>query len=141
MRFGLARSMTPTSLLIQARLWEPWSHAFVMDGVRVIDSTFKHGGVRRRDGVDGAVLEVHCPLPREDAARVFLAQQVGKPYDWRAVWGWAWAGRDWHDDFAWFCFELVAGAIEAGSDYRFPNLNRVTGTDLQMAAADLGGGW
>lgn len=139
MRFGLVKQSTPVGLLIRARLWEPWSHAYVVDGTGIIDSTFKHGGVRRREVVNLGQMEMECLLPREGMARAFLAEQIGRPYDWRAVFGWAGAGRDWRDDYAWFCFELVAGAIEAGSDYRFNNRNRVTGYDLQRAAMALGG--
>jgi hypothetical protein len=67
-----------------------------------------------------------------------LAQEH-KDYDTRAIFGWAIGERDWHDPDAWFCFELIAGWIEAGSDYRFPDKRRVTGSDLVAAALALGG--
>lgn len=145
MKFALTRTNEISSLLIRARLLEPWSHAVVIDTPdHIIDSTFKHGGVRRRDAAlvlnDKATVELeHCPLDREAEAREFLYEQVGKRYDWRAVYGWAGAGRDWHDECSWFCFELVAAAIEVGSGYRFSNRNRVTGRDLQRAARTLRG--
>lgn len=42
----------------------------------------------------------------------FLYAQLGKPYDWRAVFGLG-LGRNWRDPEKWFCSELVAAALEA----------------------------
>lgn len=143
MQIILTRSLALSSLAIRARLLEPWSHAMVMDSpTHIIDATFQAGGVRRRPiekALAGRVVAKYedAPLPRDAEARAWLYDQVGKAYDWRAIYGWAGAGRDWHDEHAWFCFELIAAAIEFGSDYRFPNRNRVTGRDLQRAAREL----
>jgi hypothetical protein len=41
----------------------------------------------------------------------FLREQLYKPYDSTAIWGFV-AGRDWRDDKAWFCSELQAAALE-----------------------------
>ncbi|MEW6647176.1 MAG: hypothetical protein AB1450_08265 [Pseudomonadota bacterium] len=38
--------------------------------------------------------------------------QLGKPYDWPGVLGYA-ARRDWQEDDSWFCSELVAWAFQA----------------------------
>ena len=141
----LTRSRSLSSLAIRARLGEPWSHALVpASPVRCIDATFKAGGVRSRPMVDAmahasARMYLHLPLDREREAQDWLESQVGKGYDWRAIWGFAGGSREWNDDFAWFCFELVAGAVELGSAYRFPNRNRVTGKDLIEASRVLRG--
>jgi hypothetical protein len=141
----LTRSHSAGSFAIRARLWENWSHAIApVSPVHCIDSTFQHGGVRRRTmvealGAASARLYLHIPLENEEAATAFLYSQLGKDYDSRAIFGWAGAGRDWHDEYAWFCFELVAAAIEAGSSYRFANRNRVTGKDLINASKFLKG--
>lgn len=146
MNFVLTRANTIGSLAIRARLRDGWSHGVVMTGTgsQIIDATFKYGGVRERRLLE--VLEVSsakaiefAPLDREREAEQWLRDQVGKGYDWRAVFGWAGAGRDWHDDYAWFCFELIAAQIEIGSSYRFENRNRVTGRDLIHAARVLRG--
>jgi uncharacterized protein YycO len=42
----------------------------------------------------------------------FLCAQVGKPYDYTAIWGFA-AGRNWRDTRHWFCSEVQAAAGEA----------------------------
>ena len=141
----LTRANSLGSLAIQARLWERWSHGLVpISPVHCIDSTFKAGGVRKRTMVEAlgpasARLYLTIPLENEEAATAFLYAQLGKDYDSRAIFGWAGAGRDWHDEYAWFCFELIAAAIEAGSAYRFLNLNRVTGNDLIEASRVLQG--
>lgn len=145
MNFSLTRSHSVSSLAIRARLRDVWSHGIVhVSDEKIIDSTFVHGGVRERHvlrALSGAssVLQVHAPLDSEHAAKEWLYAQIGKGYDWRAIWGWITLSREWHDEFAWFCFELIAGQIEAGSSYRFANRNRVTGADLIAAAAALRG--
>jgi uncharacterized protein YycO len=141
----LTRSHTLSSFAIRARLGERWSHALVpLSPVQCVDSTFKAGGVRKRLMTEAmanasARLYLHLPLDREIEAQDWLESQVGKGYDWRAIYGFAGGAREWNDDFAWFCFELVAAQIEIGSEFRFPNRNRVTGADLIKASRILKG--
>lgn len=145
MRIALTRSNTISSWLIRLRLSiarrriERWSHAMVVietvGGGIVVDSTFKAGGVRMRRLDDAlrhasAVQFVDIRLPHEGAARSWLTDQIGKPYDWRACWGLAISDREWRDDFAWFCFELVAGAALAGGREVETDASRITGRDL-----------
>jgi hypothetical protein len=54
------------------------------------------------------------PVPPAAEAKLykFLKEQLGKPYDKTAIWGFA-AGRDWRDPKDWFCSELQAAAMEA----------------------------
>ena len=145
MKFTLSRNHGISSLLIRARLRDRWSHGFVNVGeTRIIDSTFKYGGVRKRDLRDVLsdatnISVIDAPLDREAEASDWLEAQLGKSYDTRSIFGWAGAGRDWHDEYAWFCFELIAAQIEAGSSYRFANRNRVKGSDLIAAAQVLRG--
>lgn len=65
----------------------------------------------------------------------FLYQQVGKPYDKRAIFGFA-AGRNWRNPDGWFCSELVTNALEVQGF--FPYLlstpeNKVDPDDLLLA--------
>jgi hypothetical protein len=48
---------------------------------------------------------------QEAAVWQFLAGQIGKPYDWRAIWGFI-TYRDWHERDSWICSELIAAALE-----------------------------
>lgn len=41
----------------------------------------------------------------------FLDGEVGKKYDWKAVFAWPFR-IDWHDRSKWFCSELVAEALQ-----------------------------
>lgn len=146
MRAALTRANTLASFAIRARVWQPWSHGIDIDAPGVaIDSTFKLAGVRRRpldEALHGATairfLEFH--LDREAESRDWLYDQLGKGYDLHAILGFAIGdARDWRNDSAWFCWELLAGRIEAGSDYRFDNRSRVTPRDLIRAERVLKG--
>lgn len=41
--------------------------------------------------------------------------QIGKPYDWTAIFGLV-ARRDWQEDDAWFCSEVIAAGFEQVSE-------------------------
>lgn len=152
MELILTRNYGLSSLLIRARLSfskkriEPWSHAIfgLPGGEDCIDSTFKLGGVRRRplkEALKGCfswqVKRLPLVLPYPQAALVEVGRLEGKPYDLRNAFGWAVGSRDWDDTSAEYCFEVLARIIEAGSDYRFPSLQRVSGRDLEQAALAL----
>ena len=140
MRVILVRAHSVGSLLIRARLWEHWSHAAILlQNGDVIDATFKAGGVRRRKLADvlkhsSAFKVIDLPVPDPVAAAKFMHAQIGKPYDWRAILGWITSDRDWSNDSAWFCFELVAGVAKAGGLHAWDDLKRVTGWQLEQAA-------
>ena len=57
-------------------------------------------------------INIDVPLPDEHAAENFLSAQIGKPYDYTAVFGFPF--RKWNDDRKWYCSELVAAALQAG---------------------------
>ena len=48
---------------------------------------------------------------QEWLVKSFMTDQLNKPYDWRAILGFA-TGRNWRDPNAWICSELVAAAVE-----------------------------
>lgn len=142
MKVVLTRSLSISSLLIRARLSiarrriERWSHALVLlDDGAVIDSTFKAGGVRLRTFAAAMrhakkSVAIDIQLRDEAAAAAWLRAQIGKPYDWRACWGIAISSREWRDEFAWFCFELVAGAASAGGRDVDTDASLITGGDI-----------
>lgn len=51
----------------------------------------------------------HTP---EQALRIalFAAAQIGKPYDWKGIWGFA-TRNDWENPDKWFCSELASAAL------------------------------
>jgi len=146
MKAALTRANSVASFAIRGRVWQNWSHGLVIPSQGVaIDRTFKLNGVRRRpleEVLHGATAIRHLDyhLDREAEAQDWLADQIGTKYDIHCIVGFAFGDeRDWRDDTSWFCWELVAAAIEKGSDYRFENLSRVTPRDLIRAERVLAG--
>jgi hypothetical protein len=67
----------------------------------------------------------------------FLSKQIGKPYDWRAIVGFAF-NRNWRHPDSWFCSELIAAALEHANIVRFATpANRITPNDLYLVASTL----
>lgn len=130
---------TAFSALIRATTWSSWSHVALVDGDSVIEaSVFK--GVRRVSLAD-AVRRVKSiqlvELPCRDPAAVIAAaaSQIGKPYDYAGVLGLGFR-RNWQDDDAWYCSELIAWAFSAASEPRFraDAVRRITPEHLWMLA-------
>lgn len=67
-----------------------------------------------------------------EAAFGFLRGQLGKGYDWGAVFAMPFRAG-WRDRYRWFCSELAAAALEAGGlKLRLPGY-RITPRDLYVA--------
>jgi uncharacterized protein YycO len=128
MRLIFSRRRTLSSALIRWFTWSRWSHVSVqVSDTLVIDSRALAGGVHyhpveRLLAESSAHEVVDLPLPDEAAALAWLQEQIGRPYDWSAVLGVLWRSVRWDEPDAWFCSELVEGAIVAGglSRYRAP---------------------
>jgi uncharacterized protein YycO len=118
MRFIFTAQATALSSLIQAFEGSQFSHvAAVLPGDRVIETTWSNG-VRERglsslqeDALRYAMFEI--ALHDEVAAETFLREQIGKPYDKMALLGIGF-GRDWQNDNAWYCSEMITTAIAKG---------------------------
>lgn len=118
LRLIFSRSNAPGSLLIRMMTgFSKWSHVAVIDGDMVIQAT--HPRVERiplaeaKRGKVWAIKEVPCRDPV--AAHRFGLAQVGKPYDYGFLFGFPF-DRDWRDEKAWACSELVAAQLEEGND-------------------------
>lgn len=129
----------PLSLAVRAFTWSRWSHVALVDGYCVIEAS-------PRDGVtmtetEGLLMRsrefelVDLPCRDPEAVRHAAASQVGRPYDWSALAGMV-LRRDWQEDDAWFCSELIAWAFaQAGEPlFRSESLVRVTPQHLWMLA-------
>lgn len=69
----------------------------------------------------------------------FLEQQVGKPYDTRAIAAFV-TGRDWQSPDAWYCAEVKAGGLVACSVFPAPlavKVNHVSVRDLRLLISAL----
>lgn len=109
------------STLIRWATW--WRHSHVVlvstDSRYIIEATHGKGVVLStlkefltRDSAEIRGIPHHNP---EECWRRAL-MQVGKPYDWKYTWSWVFRRRDWQDDNAWACSELVAWAGEWFAD-------------------------
>lgn len=120
-----------------------WTHVALLNGDMVIEATgIGLPGVRLTPF--GQWVERHITysirsLPHPDPEAVWRnsLSQLGADYDWRWIFGWVFRLRDWQDDEAWVCSELIAWACErAGKPLFAPGSTwRVTPQMLY----DLGG--
>jgi len=97
--------------------------AVLLDDNTVIEAAAFKGVVRGSfenfTKIYDRVIIQDLPLPNEEAAISFLLEQIGKPYDWTAIFGIVFRNGKWTDLAKWFCSELVEAAIKAGGLDRF----------------------
>ncbi|CBJ43030.1 YiiX/YebB-like N1pC/P60 family cysteine hydrolase [Ralstonia solanacearum] len=130
----------PLSWAIRACTWSEWSHVALVAGDQVIESMPGHG-VRRvllTRAIQRAGRYELVTLPTQDPERIIAAaaSQIGRPYDYSAVLGIG-LHRDWQEDDAWFCSELIAWAFQqAGTPlFRAECMRRITPQHLYMLPA------
>ena len=122
--------------LLQVGLMGKWNHVGIeVDGM-IYDATFKDGvAVRSIDSFckhSKNVEAITVDLPSEEEAIKFLMNQVGKPYDWKAICAFPFR-KTWNDYDAWFCSELGAEFLKKGGIRMRLDSNRVTPRDLYLA--------
>ena len=101
----------------------PWlnpHHVAIINGDQVIESNGygQPKGVRMRSLVEYMDEHPDMELRRYDhddpeAVWQFCMDQVGKPYDWLWYVGFLLRNRDWQDDAAWVCHEMLIVALGA----------------------------
>lgn len=137
-RLLFSTSRHPMSAVIRACTWSKWSHVALFAGPCIIEAV--PAGVRKVPAIEAmerakraTVIELPCRNPQAVIAAAEL--QLGKPYDFTAVIGLG-LHRDWQEDDAWFCSELVAWAFEKAGEplFRAEVLRRVTPQHLWMLA-------
>ena len=126
------------AVAIRAVTWSKYSHVALVDGDEVIEATWPAVRVAPLSEVIAAhsahvIVDLPCLSPAEviKAAR----SQVGKPYDYTAILGLG-LRRDWQEEDAWFCSELVAWSFQHAGEplFRAECLRRVTPQHLWMLA-------
>ena len=109
----------------------------VVDGDTIIQAHALHGVIRTplAEAIANASECELVRLPAGDPAAVIAAaaSQIGKPYDWTALWSFV-IRRDWQEDDSWFCSELVAWAFAQGGSplFRPDRISRVVPEHLWM---------
>jgi len=116
------------SALIRWGTWSEYSHVdIVMPDGNLLGARL-HQGVQVRPpnyAKFSKSLRMSVAMNDREAQRFYEAarSQVGKPYDWKAILGFA-VRRDWQDEGQWFCSELALWcAMQAG--LRMLNLDRI----------------
>lgn len=127
--------------VVRAATWSWCSHVgFKLDNGLVLDATPEYG-VTVRDAKDDDSTRYFRPLaPASHVARAlqWAHGQVGKPYDWTAIFGMTFR-RDWHTDKSgWFCSEFVCQAFEEAGWCLVRDsgqVDRITPRDLLLSTA------
>lgn len=139
-RWGLPRSRFAIALV---------SHGMLVDGDYVIQATMWHGWretlrTRRLGGVQRVLMvdaligqtiikDVTYSVPDAEAGLAWARSQVGKPYDFKGAFGMAIdPERDWQEPDCWFCFELIASALQYAHRIIFESTGHITGTVLML---------
>jgi hypothetical protein len=86
------------------------------------------------------VMAVPVTVEQKAAYLDFLRNQVGKPYDSRALWGFVF-NRDWHRADRWICSELVAAGAEQARiiPHLYFAVYQITPGALALAMSAVGG--
>lgn len=129
MKLVLCRSPGLGSLILRAYMGSRWSHAAVWDDAAgyVTDTTLWQGGVLTHHESDFFAAHpqfrvIDVPVQEVEAARAWLQAQVGKGYDWSALFGIFFRTGLWEDDDKWFCSELGESFITRFSRRRFQEI-------------------
>lgn len=127
----------PVSGGIRVATWSKWSHVGVVDYAtgEVIESVMIHGvraipiGTAMSNAARYELANIRCNDPAR--ALALIRAQIGKYYDYSALWGLA-LHRDWQNEDKQFCSELIAWGIESSGTqlFRPESMHRVTPEDL-----------
>lgn len=100
----------PISVTIRFMTRSQWSHAGFFLNDRYLSA--QGDGVKWRGRDKGAKILL-LDAPGLDVAFAYAQTQIGKKYDFSALFGFA-LDRNWRDTSKWFCSELVAASFENG---------------------------
>jgi len=102
------------SHFIRAVTWSSWSHVALLNGETAVEAVWPKVRITTRTQLLcywQDVLETDLPCSDDVVAWEAALSQVGKPYDWKALFGNLFHNRDWHDQGQWDCSCLTAWAI------------------------------
>lgn len=119
------------------------SHCLIDSGVAVYEAHMLKGVrcVPLEVALKGAIIVkiTEYQVPNPVAGYKWASEQVGTPYDWPGALGLGLTpGRDWKQDDKWFCYEYVAGVLQAAGRPLFANLTHVGETALMSVNPSAG---
>lgn len=119
----------PFSWLIRTLTFSKWSHVdLVTDRGTLIGATIPAGVVEYSvlHRINGSSKYEYRDIECDERIYDFVRKQLGKRYDYAGIAGLE-LNRNWTDDDAWFCSELIgAGALNAGNTEIKEELFRLT---------------
>lgn len=132
----LSANSGPFSKGIRFMTWNRHSHAdFLLDdgtylGAIPFPGVCKHGLLEPVEDF----YEFKCSAEQKAAVLAYAEAQVGKPYDYGAIFGFI-ARETWAEENKWFCSELIAGSFAAGGLPLFSeSASKITPRDLAINA-------
>ena len=133
MRVIFCRSNTIGGFLLRLFTMSKWNHVALEYNGRVIDANTGVGvtecGIVEFNGRYSKTETVKITSVNDNLSWKFAMNQVGKPYDWKAIFAFPFR-KNWESENKYFCSELVASAlIHGGKSIRIKS-NRVTPRDL-----------
>lgn len=116
-------------LLVRVFTRSKFSHVAIEVDSTIYESWYKTGVRKFNCPVNySEVIEI-CGLNEKDM-KAFLEAQVGKPYDFKAIFSFLFS-HNWEELKAWFCSELVAMALKVGGFRNIPNnISKISPGDL-----------
>jgi uncharacterized protein YycO len=136
-RIRFSRGSGVAGGVVRFATWSWCAHVgFRFPDGSVLDATPEYGVSERvpEDDDTTRYFAIDAPSATQYRAIGHARTMLGRPYDWRGIFGFAFR-RDWHADNSFFCSELVAWAMEkAGAPLlRADKLNRITPRDLLLS--------
>lgn len=123
------------SWLIRKFTWSDYSHVdIVLPDGRLLGAMSDGVAIREPYPCDRvARYKLDIPMISHDLAKIFAEDQLGKDYDWPAIFGMI-IRNNWQQPDRWFCSELVAWAFQqAGSPLINDQGHRITPRDLLLS--------
>lgn len=124
--------------ILRLFLMSKWNHVAIQIGNTVYESVSGAGVVKHQPAEFAKawdkVSSVEVYVPSQLSVLRFLNDQLGKPYDWKAILAFPFRGS-WQDRSGWFCSELVYEGLRVGGGLVSDRLpaNRVTPRDLWVS--------
>lgn len=125
-----ADDTSPFSRLTRWVTGSEWSHAELLYGDDWGIGSMPFDGVCSRripSHEKFKIISIEGDLPK---ALQWVSRQLGSPYDYLGIVGFAVPGFDWQDPGSWYCFELIAGLLKDQGFNDFDTLKRVQADDL-----------
>lgn len=120
------KNRQPLGYLIRFFTWSRWQHIGIVVGDMVIEATIDRGVIETPLSVfKKRYRKTHTgyiPCKSCSEALSLARQELGKPYDFRAIFGLVFR-RSWESRTRWFCSELVAHTTQI---FREDRVSRVT---------------